>query len=35
MTVSIRNCQKLIEGTDRKAEGYSRPEKHYEPFQHN
>ena len=30
MTVSIRNCQKLIEGTDRKAEGYSRPEKHHE-----
>ena len=27
--------QKLIEWIDRKVEGYSRPEKHHEPIQHN
>ena len=33
--VSISNSQKLIEWIKRKVEGYSRPEKHYEPIQHN
>ena len=33
--VSISNSQKLIEWIDRKVEGYGRPEKHYEPIQHN
>ena len=27
--------KKLIEWRDRKVEGYNRPEKHYEPIQHN
>jgi len=31
----MSNSQKLVEWTDRKVEGYSRPEKHYEPIQHN
>ena len=31
----MSNSQKLIEWTDRKIEGYSRPENHYEPIQHN
>ena len=30
--ISISNSKKLI---GRKVEGYSRPEKHYEPVQHN
>ena len=29
------NSQKLIERVYRKVEGYSRPEKHHEPIQHN
>ena len=33
--ISISSSQKLIEWIDRKVEGYSRPEKHYEPTQHN
>jgi len=33
--VSTSNSQKLIEWIDRKVEGYSRPEKHYQPSQHN
>ena len=33
--VSISNSQKLIERIDRKVEGCSRLEKHYEPTQHN
>ena len=33
--VSISNSQKLIACIYRKVEGYSRPEKHYEPIQHN
>ena len=33
--VSISNSQKLIERIDRKVEEYSRPEKYYEPIQHN
>ena len=32
--VSISSSQKLIEWIDRKV-GYSRPEKHCEPIQHN
>ena len=35
MGLSMSNSQKLIEWTDRKIEGYSRPENHYEPIQHN
>ena len=27
--------QKLIEWIDKRVEGYSRPEKHHEPIQHN
>ena len=33
--VSISNSQKLIEWIDRKVEGYSRPQKHYDPIQHS
>ena len=33
--ISISNSQKLIEWIDRRVEGDSRPEKHYEPIQHN
>ena len=33
--VLISNSQNLIEWVDREVEGYSRPEKHYEPIQHN
>ena len=33
--VSIANSQKLIEWVCREVEGYSRPEKHGEPNQHN
>ena len=33
--VSISNSQKLLELIYRKVEGYSRPEKHHEPIQHN
>ena len=33
--VSIPNSQKLIEWVYREVEGYSRPEKHCEPIQHN
>ena len=33
--VSVSLSQKLIEWIDREVEGYSRPEKRYEPIQHN
>ena len=33
--VSISKSQKVIEWIDSKVEGYSRPEKHYEPILHN
>ena len=33
--VSMSNAQKLIEWMYRDVEGYSRPEKHCEPIQHN
>ena len=33
--VSLSSSQKLIEWIDRKVEGYHKPEKHYEPIQHN
>ena len=33
--ILISNSQKLIEWLYREVEGYSRPEKHYEPIQHN
>ena len=33
--VSISNSQKLIERMYREVEEYSRPEKHYEPIEHN
>ena len=33
--VSMSNSQKLIEWMYRDVEGYSRPEKHCEPIQHN
>ena len=32
--LSISNSQKLTEWIYREVEGYSRPEKHYEPVQH-
>ena len=35
MGVSISNSQKLIEWPYGEVEGYSRPEKHYGPTQHN
>ena len=35
VAVSISNSQKLIEWIDKKVEGYSRPEKYYEPILHN
>ena len=31
----MSSSQKLIKWIHRKVEGYSRPEKHYEPIQHN
>ena len=33
--VSVSNSQKLIEWIYKQVEGYSRPEKHCEPIQHN
>ena len=33
--VSISNSQKLVEWLERKVGWYSRPEKQYEPIQHN
>ena len=33
--VSISDSHKVIEWIDGRVEGYRRPEKHYEPFQHN
>ena len=33
--VSISNSQKPVDWIYREVEGYSRPEKHYEPIQHN
>ena len=35
MEFQYKNSQKLIELIDRKVEEHSRPEKHYEPIQHN
>ena len=35
VAVSISNSQNLIEWVDRRVEGYSRPEKHYESTQHS
>ena len=35
MEFQHENSQKLIEWIDGKVEGPSRPEKHYEPIQHN
>ena len=34
-THSISNSQKLVEWIYREVEGYSKPEKHCEPIQHN
>ena len=31
----MSNTKKLMKWIDRKVEGYSRPEKPYEPIQHN